>query len=121
MSSRKLKLQDAKDKDAFPWVGSLMGGAISGDGLAGMNISMQLLAGRLGRYLDRPVIDRTGLQGSYDFKFVFSEGPADATYAPDQVVPCIFSSVKGIGLDLKSTKGQVETIVIDHIERPSEN
>jgi uncharacterized protein (TIGR03435 family) len=111
-----LKLQDPKNKDEFPWAGGLGGGGIDGDGLAGQNISMPELTARLSGYLDRPVVDQTGLKGSYDFKFEYSTD--EATF---DVVSCIFGSVQGIGLRLKPAKGPVESIVIDHIERPTEN
>ena len=114
--SKKLKLQDPKNGDDYPWAGSIGGGGISGDGLAGINISMPLLATRLSWYLRRPVLDRTGLKGSYDFKF---------EYAPDDprpdIISSIFASVQGIGLKLEAAKGPVETIVIDHAEKPSAN
>jgi uncharacterized protein (TIGR03435 family) len=63
-----LKLKEVKDQGEFEWVGSLKGGAINGDGLAGKNISMPVLAQRLSRYLKKPVFDQTGLQGFFDFK-----------------------------------------------------
>jgi uncharacterized protein (TIGR03435 family) len=113
---RNLKLRDPENKDAFPWAGILGGGAIVGDGLAGQNISMPQLAARLSGYLDRPVVDQTGLKGSYDFRYEYSAD--ESTF---DVVSCIFASVQGIGLKLKPAKGPVEAIVIDHIERPSEN
>ena len=112
----RLRLEDAKNKADFPWVGAVRGGMITGDGIAGINISMTLLAVRLSRYLERPVLDRTGLSGSYDFKYQYS---ADDNQR--DVQSCIFTSLKGIGLSLKTGKGPVETIVIDHAERPSEN
>jgi uncharacterized protein (TIGR03435 family) len=111
-----LKLQDPKNKDEFPWAGGLGGGGINGDGLAGQNISMPQLAARLSGYLHRPVVDQTGLKGSYDFKYEYSTD--ESTF---DVVSCIFASVQGIGLKLKAAKGPVETIIIDHVERPSEN
>jgi len=77
---------------------------------------MPQLAARLSGYLDRPVLDQTGLNGSYDFKYEYATDDA----APD-VVSCIFASVQGIGLKLRSAKGPVQSIVIDHVERPSEN
>ena len=120
-----LKLHDAENKDAYPWAGGLVlrrpAGGFNGLGMAGVNITMPQLAARLSEPLKRPVVDQTGLNGSYDFKYEYSADPAHATGLDEDVLPCIFASVKGIGLDLKSTKGQVETIVIDHIERPSEN
>ena len=114
--NRDLKLQDAENKDDFPWAGSIGGGAIMGDGIAGKNISMPQLSARLSGYLDRPVVDQTGLKGSYDFKYEYSTD--ESTF---DVVSCIFASVQGIGLKLKAAKGPVETIIIDHVERPSEN
>ncbi|MGO8737113.1 MAG: TIGR03435 family protein [Terriglobia bacterium] len=114
--NRDLKLHDAKDKDAYPWAGGLPGGAFNGAGMAGMNITMPQLAARLSEPLKRPVVDQTSLNGSYDFKYEYATDDP----APD-VVSCIFASVQGIGLKLKSANGPVEIIVIDHVERPSEN
>jgi uncharacterized protein (TIGR03435 family) len=114
--SKGIKLEDAKDPTAFPWAGRIGGGAPSGNGLAGTNISMPLLATRLSGYLGRTVLDRTGLEGSFDFKFEYvSDDPH-----PD-VISSIFASVQGIGLKLEASKGPVETIVIDHAEKPAEN
>lgn len=76
--------------------------------------------------LDRPVIDRTGLTGRYDF---------DLEFAPDESLwggilrrpensdkPGLFRAVQEqLGLRLEATKGPVDALVIDHIERPSEN
>jgi uncharacterized protein (TIGR03435 family) len=58
-----LDLQDAKNKDEYPWAGGLSGGGITGDGLAGRNESMDDLAKRLAPYLGHAVINRTGLTG----------------------------------------------------------
>lgn len=113
------KLQDAKNKDDFPWAGSVQGGAINGDGLAGINISMPQLAKRLSGYLRRPVLDRTGLTGSFDFKFEYESRPSNDSRA--DTTSSIFASVEGLGLKLESAKGPVETIVIDHVEKPSGN
>ena len=66
-TNRELKLSDAKDKNAYPWAGSIGGGAISGDGLAGTNITMAQLAERLSQYMGRPVIDQTGAHGGVRF------------------------------------------------------
>jgi uncharacterized protein (TIGR03435 family) len=115
----QLKLEAPKDKDAYPWVGGIPGGAINGDGLRGENVSMQLLARRLGLYLGRPVIDRTGLKGFYDFKYQLSQDRGD--YSEGEVLSCILTSIKALGLELKAGKGPVETIVIDHVEPPTPN
>jgi uncharacterized protein (TIGR03435 family) len=118
-SNKALRLQDAKNKDDYPWAGSNRGGAIDGDGIAGINISMPQLATRLSGYLHRPVLDQTGLTGSFDFKFEYESGLSDDSR--QDTISSIFTSVQGIGLKLESAKGPVETIVIDHVEKPSEN
>jgi uncharacterized protein (TIGR03435 family) len=114
--SKALKLQEAKDQNDYPWAGGLGGGLPSGDGLAGTNISMPQLVKRMSDWLGRPVLDETGLTGSFDFRFEYhSEDPH-----PD-VISSIITSFQGLGLKLESSKGPVETIVIDHAEKPSEN
>src|ERR1035441_1060608 len=59
-----LHMEDSKDKTAYPWSG-VAGGGI--EGIRGVNESMPDLAWRLSGYLEKPVIDRTGLAGSFDF------------------------------------------------------
>jgi uncharacterized protein (TIGR03435 family) len=119
-SKKELKIKDAKDKDDYPWVGGIPGGIpggmITGNGIAGINISMPLLATRLSRYLERPVLDQTGIEGSFDFK---SEYVSDDPH-PD-VTNSILISIQALGLKLESSRGPVETIVIDHAEKPSAN
>ncbi|HEY3453998.1 MAG TPA: TIGR03435 family protein [Bryobacteraceae bacterium] len=114
--NKALKLADSKDKNAYPWAGGLGGGGIMGDGLAGINESMEDLAKRLGRYLGRPVLDRTGLSGSFDFRTEYSAGDV----RPD-VITMILVCVQDIGLKLKASRGPVDIIVIEAAEKPSAN
>ena len=79
----------------------------------------------LGR-LDRPVVDRTGLSGRYDFDLEFA--PDERLWAgilprpENSDLPDLFRAVQEqLGLQLEATKGQVEALVIARIERPSEN
>ena len=118
-NNKALKLHDAEDKSEYVWAGGIQGGAIDGDGIAGINISMPQLAKRLSQYLHRPVLDKTGLAGSFDFKFEYESHLVDDS-RPD-VISSIFASIQGIGLKLESAKGPVETIVIYHVEKPSAN
>jgi uncharacterized protein (TIGR03435 family) len=77
---------------------------------------MSFLALQLSRIPDigRNVIDQTGLKGDYRFNFDWS-----AKTDPDVSV---FTAVKEqLGLTLEPTKSPVDFLVIDHIERPSEN
>jgi uncharacterized protein (TIGR03435 family) len=79
--------------------------------------------------LGRPVLDQTGLEGGYYLKLQFaSEQPLAATAGTDSAPlpgptgPSIFTALQQqLGLKLKPTKGPVESIVIEHVERPTEN
>lgn len=113
--SGQLKLLPPKDKGEFPWAGGVSGGWFGG-GMRGQNISMPQLAVRLSRFLKRPVLDQTGLQGSFDFEYQNGSEDNDA-----DIPSFLMAAMKEIGLSLKSGKGPVETIVIEHAERPSEN
>ena len=75
-----------------------------------------MLAQRLSRYLKKPVFDQTGLKGSFDFEYRYDSGEAQ----PD-TISCIVTSLQELGLRLKPSQGSVETIVIDHAEKPSAN
>jgi uncharacterized protein (TIGR03435 family) len=98
--------------------------------LIGSRVPMNYLCFWLGQRLQndqRPVIDKTGLTGTYDFKLSFRpQLPPDASaegLSPElENLPSIFDAVKDqLGLELVPQKGPVETLVIDHAEKPSEN
>ena len=77
---------------------------------------MSFLALQLSRIpeVGRNVIDQTGLKGDYRFNFDWS-----SKTDPDVSV---FTAIKEqLGLTLEPTKSPVDFLVIDHIERPSEN
>jgi uncharacterized protein (TIGR03435 family) len=81
------------------------------------NVSMKAFAGTLGRRLDRMIIDDTGLTGGYDLMLEWAPNPS-----PDSTEPSLFTALQEqLGLKLESTKAPVEIIVIDNIEKPSEN
>jgi uncharacterized protein (TIGR03435 family) len=82
----------------------------------------------LSQQVHQTVVDRTGLTGSYDFSLQWTPDnlppppPGAEASAPDPGGPSIFTAVQEqLGLKLDSTRGPVKTLVIDHIERPSEN
>lgn len=66
---------------------------------------------------NRKIIDQTGLKEKYDFTLRWApDGLADSSE------PSIFTAIREqLGLKLESTKSPVDILVIDHIERPSEN
>jgi uncharacterized protein (TIGR03435 family) len=82
---------------------------------------MQSLTGQLANLLDRPVIDKTGLTGTFDFHL---EWTPDQTTAPsdDSAGPSIFTALQQqLGLKLEAARGPVEFLVIDRVEKPSGN
>jgi uncharacterized protein (TIGR03435 family) len=78
--------------------------------------------------LERPVVDQTELSGRFDFELKwtpdasqFGGQGANAPQNPD-APPDIFTAIQDqLGLQLKSTKALVDAMVIDRVEKPSEN
>jgi uncharacterized protein (TIGR03435 family) len=81
------------------------------------SIPIALLAGRLVSLVNRFVVDRTGLEGVFDFDFSWTPDQA----APiDSSGPSIFTALQEqLGLKLESTRGPVEFLVIDSVEQPT--
>jgi uncharacterized protein (TIGR03435 family) len=73
--------------------------------------------------IDRQVVDKTGLTGKYDFTIRFSPDNAATQESPSTAdAPSIFTALQEqLGLKLEPAKAPVDSLVIDHIERPSEN
>jgi uncharacterized protein (TIGR03435 family) len=101
-------------------------------GIRGPNLTMdaqgisldQFAGSELSRALGRLVINKTGITGLFDFHVEYAN-PALAVGTPTQsdipVGPSIFTAVEQLGLKLEATKGPGEFLVIDSIERPTEN
>ena len=105
--------------------------------LTGQGISMAELIIILSQQLGRIVLDQTGLKGNYDFTLQWTPdqgsaamvpGPDDGKPAidnappPESSGPSIFTATQEqLGLRLESTKGPVEVIIIDNIEKPTQN
>jgi uncharacterized protein (TIGR03435 family) len=68
-------------------------------------------------FVSHPIYDQTGLTGFYDFDFT-SALPFQ-TNDPEATTP--FTAVKDLGLKLEMQRVPVDTLVIDHVEKPSEN
>jgi uncharacterized protein (TIGR03435 family) len=81
--------------------------------------------------MDRPVVDQSGLTGRYDFTLNFTPDQSMAVLlggAPFPVgsnpdaAPDLFAAFQQqLGLKLEATKAPVDVMVIDKVERPSEN
>jgi uncharacterized protein (TIGR03435 family) len=97
----------------------------------------------LSQFSGRPVVDKTDLKGLFDFTLQFSRegltlpgmppgapppgpglgpggpgGPIDQAADP---VPSLFTAIQELGLRLESTKGPVDVLVVDSVEKPTEN
>lgn len=94
-------------------------GVASGKGWGIYNTSMPQLAKVISGMLHHPVIDKTGLDGSYDFRsaMIFS----DEDFQSGDVVGSFLPAVSEMGLKLTTARGPVETFMIDHAEPPSPN
>jgi uncharacterized protein (TIGR03435 family) len=73
----------------------------------------------------RLVVDKTGLRGSYRIAMTFdgfgSRRPPEIAPAPD-APPTVFIAIREqLGLELKSSKAELDALVIDRLERPAEN
>jgi len=94
----------------------------------------------LSNFMDRPVIDKTGLKGHYDFQWNLSPhdfqtmwiwaAMAGGSVIPPQAIPTgdglsldsMTSALKETGLKLDRGKGQIDVLVIDNIEKkPTDN
>jgi uncharacterized protein (TIGR03435 family) len=110
-------------------------------GMAGSAMTMAQIINVLSGQLARTVVDKTELKGYYDVRLQFAPesapggalgfggpagGPGGAPVPPpgasDPLGPSIFTAVQEqLGLKLESTKGPVDVIVIDSVQKPTEN
>jgi uncharacterized protein (TIGR03435 family) len=153
ISGAKLNLQAIKDGDCTPIdltnltlsprrPGEAMpkycGGSRSKPNSTSMTVeffgnTMEELAGRkLANYLDRPVVDKTGLTGRFNFQLEFvpqnqsgaviiNEQPTAVLETAPDAGPTIFQALAKLGLRLSPSKSALDVLVVDHVERPSEN
>jgi uncharacterized protein (TIGR03435 family) len=140
VSKNGLKLQKAKieEKDC-PEVSTAteychqMGGG-QGRGLRGRTVNMSDMVTHLENWTDRPLIDKTGFKGLFDIDTEGwvpmrpRPGPPPGTEASaedrafaDPARPTLPALLEKVGIRMESAKGPVEVLVVDHIERPSEN
>lgn len=111
--------------------------------MKGSGLSMaEWTGGMLSDLIGRPVIDKTGLEGKFDIELEMApdssmpmfqgmagrggrgDGGGDAGAVPsasEPEGPTIFMALEKLGLKLESAKGPVDTLVIDHVEKPTEN
>ena len=83
---------------------------------------IETLAVMLSNRAGRPVMDKTGLTGMYDIKLEMQPpGPSVADGTQDPGLSVFTVVQEQLGLKLEPAQDAVETLVIDHVERPGEN
>ena len=97
--------------------------------LIASSITMAALANVLSPYVDRAIVDRTGLTQAYDAELSWTPAPGesapfkgDENNRPPADGPSLFTALQEqLGLKLEPTKGPVDVLVVDHVEHPTEN
>jgi len=105
------------------------GSGLSIDGVLKGGMTMTDMTVTFSRWMDKPVLDRTGLTGTFDVELQFSPegllglpGLPPGVERPPNDAPSIFTAVQEqLGLKLESSRGPVDILVIDHAEKPTEN
>lgn len=96
--------------------------------LGARNVTMPFIANLLSgpSRAARPIVDKTGIEGRFDFAIEFAPGTLsanpDSPAQPDLAGPTFEEALKAqMGLKLESQKGSITIFKVDHIERPSAN
>jgi uncharacterized protein (TIGR03435 family) len=126
----------AKLKPAADLAAGRSGGMVGSVGygsFTGTNVPLMRLTQMLAAALGKPVVDQTGLSGNFDFKVEFVKNSVPDPGLPgvrrtlpeppsDAEGPSLFTALQEqLGLRLEAQTGPVEVVVIDTVQRPSEN
>jgi uncharacterized protein (TIGR03435 family) len=84
--------------------------------LDGHRAPMAYLVDRLRTMLHTPVVDQTGLTGEYDFKLEFAKDDD-----PDSGPSMLSALQEQLGLKLERTRGPIQFLIVDRVEKPSAN
>ena len=103
----------------------------SGTTITFRNAPLSQVTAVLQNSMDKPVVDQSGLPGRYDFTVTFTPDPAQAALIggppppaadnPDAAPDLFTAFQQQLGLKLESIKAPVDVMVIDKVEKPSEN
>jgi uncharacterized protein (TIGR03435 family) len=96
------------------------GSSIHNGHLAAHQVPLSRLVNVIAGQMHRAIVDKTDLAGDYDLLLDWT--PEDAPPSPDATAPILPTALEEqLGLKLVSSKGPVETLVIDHAELPTED
>jgi uncharacterized protein (TIGR03435 family) len=96
---------------------------VNNEEMTATGVPMETLVRFLSSMTHMPVVDKTGLMGTYDFHLKWQrEEEGQASGLHDQALPTIYAALpEQLGLKLESGKGPVNVLVVDNVEQPSEN
>jgi uncharacterized protein (TIGR03435 family) len=127
----KLPVHDAADLVHEPFTGRFDKGEAH---VTGHNVTMSYFAFSLSRGLDRNVVDETGLREHYDIDYHYMLELPNVSGGGNRAAPLgngspvavdgpdIFTALsEQLGLRLEKGRGPVDHLVIEHVEKPSEN
>jgi uncharacterized protein (TIGR03435 family) len=129
----KMKVNPSPEQFEVPIKLSGAGAASTSLTFTGIHTNMEYLCWWLGlvidrfQQVDRPVVDRTGLKGFYDFTLTFVPDPSGRTGPNGEPLASFEGSNlaealrEQLGLKFENTKSPVQVFIIDHVEKPSEN
>ena len=128
------KLQSTSEGGCTPWVPGtppaivpgqpLPCGYVDGDetGIRAVGVPVSSLCQIVSTRVHRIVIDQTGLNGLFDYHLEFNTPPPGLRAVDDpEGFAVATTELHKLGPELKSTTGDAEFVVIDHIERPTRN
>jgi uncharacterized protein (TIGR03435 family) len=99
----------------------------------GAGRSMTQIAQAISNAMHTHVFDKTGIDGKFTFHLQFAHDDTTPGFFPEDMKsrssppsdvpagPSIFAALDGVGLKLEHVKGPSASVVVDHVERPSEN
>jgi uncharacterized protein (TIGR03435 family) len=99
-------------------------------GIIGTALTMSQLADAVTPYAERAVFDRTGLTGVFDFSLTWTPMPGEYSAAvpfdhadplAERATSLFTALAEQLGLKLESTRAPVDVLVIDHVEKPTED
>ncbi|HXS11446.1 MAG TPA: TIGR03435 family protein [Acidobacteriaceae bacterium] len=105
------------------WIPGTPNGEMRIGGRRLTSADIALGVGAAADFIQRPVVDATGLTGTYDLLLDYAPVTSDPARSTEtsNALPLEIALRKQLGLKLQPGKGSVETYVIDHVSKPSEN
>lgn len=111
-----LKMHPSPPDAAHVWQNSANGTVATG-------ITMREFADYMAGPMEAPIVDETGLPGKYDFTLDFTNYlPSDMHVMTGEATGVLIAAMQGeLGLKVEGRRTMVDVMVVDHVEKPSDN